>query len=278
MNNILISLKKFITNKNVITVIGVIVILILLYWGYNSTIEKQVKPVSIPVATQTIQPRTKITDEMITFIEVPGAQVSENVIRTSDYIIGLYTDVNSVIPAGSMFYSDVLIEERELPDSAFVEVPEGQRPYALSVTTESTYGNSIFPGNVIDVFMKATDETGQIMVARLLQDVKILAVKDASGNNVFEDTSENRTPATLTFGVTEDMYILLKKAEYLNSLGVELFPAPRGGTVTTEGAITVDRQELVDYIESKSITLSDNTTTTDPNADPNLTQPQAGIQ
>lgn len=260
MNNILISLKKFITNKNVVTVIGVIIILALLYWGYTSTINSKTAPVKIPVATQTIQPRTKITDDMVTYITVPGAEISSNVKRTSQSIIGLYTAVNTVIPAGSMFYSDVLVKESELPDSAFVEVPEGQRPYALSVTTASTYGNSIFPGNIIDVFMKATDENGQVMVGRLLQDVKVLAVKDSSGNNVFENTTANRTPSTLTFGVPEDIYVLLKKAEYLKSLGVELFPAPRGGVIQTEGAITVDRSELVSYIESKSVTFSDNTT------------------
>lgn len=274
MNNILISIKKFITNKNVVTVIGVVAILGLLYWGYNSTIEKETKPMQIPVATTTIQPRTKITDDMITMITVPAASVSDNVMRNESIIVGKYTDVNTVIPQGSMFYTDVVVEEKELPDSAFVEVPEGQRPYALSVTVESTYGNSIFPGNVIDVFMKATDDNGQVMVGRLLQDVKVLAVKDSMGNNVFENTAESRIPATITYGVPEDIYVLLKKAEYLKSLGVELFPAPRGGTITTDNAITVDRAELVSYIESKSVTFSPNTT--DPTVDPNAPVSQDG--
>lgn len=274
MNNILISIKKFITNKNVITVIGVVAILGLLYWGYNSTIEKETKPMQVPVATMTIQPRTKITDDMITMITVPAASVSDNVMKYKALIVGQYTDVNTVIPQGSMFYTDVIVDEKELPDSAFVEVPEGQRPYALSVTVESTYGNSIFPGNVIDVFMKATDDNGQVMVGRLLQDVKVLAVKDSMGNNVFENTAESRTPATITYGVPEDIYVLLKKAEYLKSLGVELFPAPRGGNLTTDNAITVDRAELVSYIESKSVTFSPNTT--DPTVDPNAPVTQDG--
>ncbi len=260
MNNILISIKRFITNKNVVTVIGVIAILAILYFGYTTTINKKTAPIKIPVATQTIQPRTLITSDMVTYITVPAAQVSSNVLRSSNLVVGKYTAVNTVIPQGSMFYTDVLINKEELPDIAFIEVPDGQRPYALSVTTESTYGNSIFPGNIIDVYMKAVDDNGQVMVARFLKDVKILAVKDSSGNNVFENTEENRTPATLTFGVPEDMFILLKKAEYLKSLGVELFPAPRGGTVTVEGSIAVDREELVNYIESKTVTLSENTT------------------
>lgn len=268
MNNILVSLKKFFTNKNVVTVLGVIVILALLYWGYNSTIEKQTKPVKIPVATSTIQPRTLITDDMITYISVPSASVSSNVKRVAAAIVGMYTDVNTVIPAGSMFYTDVLVTKDDLPDSAFTAVKDGERPYAMSVTTANTYGNSIFPGNKIDVFMKATDENGQVMVGRLLAQVEVLAVKDSSGNNVFEDTSVTRTPATLLFGVPEEVYVLLKKAEYLKSFGVELFPVPYGGTSPVEGDLTVDREELVSFIESNTVTFTDSTDVNNPNQNP----------
>lgn len=271
MNNILVSLKKFFTNKNTVTVLGVIVILALLYWGYNTKINNETKPVRVPVATQTIQPRTLITDEMVTYISIPGAALSTNVKRTANGIVGMYTDVNTVIPAGSMFYSDVLITKEELPDSAFTAVKDGERPYALSVTTANTYGNSIFPGNVIDVFMKATDENGQIMVGRLLAQVEVLAVKDAQGNNVFENREENRTPATLLFGVPQDVYILLKKAEYLKSFGVELFPVPYGGTSPIEGDLTVDRDELVDFINANTVTFTDNTDT--PTNPANPTEP-----
>lgn len=260
MNNFLISIKRFITNKNTVTVIGVIAILGLLYWGYNSVIDSQVKPIRVPVANQTIQPRTLITDNMISYIEMPAVAVTNNVQRNSSLIIGKYSAVNSVIPAGSMFYNDVLIDEEQLPDSAFTAVKDGERPYSLSVTTSSTYGNSIFPGNKIDIYMKAVDENGQVMVGRLLAQVEVLAVKDSQGQNVFENTSTTRTPATLLFGVPEDVFILLKKTEYLRSYGVELFPVPYGGTSPVEGDLTVDRQELVDFIESNTVTFSDNTT------------------
>ena len=259
MNNFLVSLKKFFTNKNTVTVIGIIAILGLLYWGYTSTINSQVKPVRVPVASTTIQPRTLITDDMIKWIEMPAASISNDVVRSQTLIVGKYSDVNTVIPAGSMFYGTVLIDKTELPDSAFTAVKDGERPYALSVTTASTYGNSIYPGNKIDVFMKALDENGQVMVGRLLAQVDVLAVKDSSGNNVFEDTSSNRIPATLLFGVPEDVYILLKKAEYLSGYGVELFPVPYGGTTPVEGDLVVDREELVNFIESNTVVFSDST-------------------
>lgn len=273
MNNILISIKKIFTNKNVVTVIGIIIILVLLYVGYNNTIKTQTQPIKVPVAAQTIQPRTLITDDMITTISVPKAAISTNVIRSASSVIGMYSNVNSVIPEGSMFYSNVLITKDKLPDSAFTEVADGERPYALTVTTASTYGNSIFPGNMIDIYMKAIDENGLIMVGRLLARVKVLAVKDSSGNNVFEDTSVSRTPSNLLFGVSDDIYVLLKKAEYLKSFGVELFPVPYGGTATITGDLYVDTIDLQNFIESNTKALSSSTIdgTTDNNATGNNT-------
>ena len=253
MNNIIVMFKRFFKNKNVVTVLGMILIVGLLYFGYNKTVEKQTKPVNIPVATQTIQPRTLITDEMITYIKVPGVSVSKNVLRNKQLIVGKYTNINTVIPAGSMFYSDVVISQEDLPDFAFVEVPEGQKPYAMAVTMQSTYGNSIFPGTIVDVYMKAVDENGQIIVGRLLEQVKVLAVKDSSGNNVFEDTTANRTPATILFGVPTETLVLLKRADYLKAKGVELFPVPYGGAVNLPGDLKVDREELVELINSLSI-------------------------
>ena len=38
---------------------------------------------------------------------------------------------------------------------------------------------------------KAVDDTGKTMIGKLLQDVKVLAVLDASGRDVFENTAEN---------------------------------------------------------------------------------------
>lgn len=258
MNNILISLKKFIANKNTITVLGVIIILLLLLYGYNKTIETQIKPVKIPVAKFTIQPRTQITDNMIKMVDVPAAYLSKNVERIESDIIGKYSAINSVIPEGSAFYNDVLITEEQIPSNPFYLVPEGQRPYSLAVTTASTYGNSIMPGNVIDVYMKAVAENGQVMVGKFLEKVKVLAVKDSAGNNVFEDTTANRTPSTLLFGVPEGVYILLKKAEYLKSFGVELFPVPYGGASEITGDLMVGRDELVDFINSNTVTFFEN--------------------
>lgn len=255
MNNLLIGVKKFLANKNTVTIIIVVIILALLYWGYTSQINSSVKPVSVPVAKVKIQPRTEITSDMIERIQVPKIAVKSNVITNTQNIIGKYTDINAVVPQGSMFYKDVLVKKSDLPDSVFSDVKDGEIPYQFAVNMETTFGNSIFPGNKIDIYMKAVDDNGQIMVGRLLENVEILAVKDTSGKNVFENTAESRTPAYLIFGVPERIHILLRKANYLKGKGVELFPVPHGGTVPVEGGMQVDIEELQNYIESRTVNL-----------------------
>ena len=256
MNNLVASAKKFFKNKNVVTIIGVVVILILLYVGYSTQINNAVEPVQVPVATQTIQPRTEITDDMVQMVDMPNVSLSDSVIRSRSQIVGQYSNVNSVIPEGSMFYTDTVISEDELPDAAFAKVKSGEVVYNFPVDMESTYGNSIFPGNMIDIYMKVGNGTDErIMLGKLIENVEVLAVKDSSGRAVFENTSEDRTPAMLIFGLKSDLYTILKKASYMESLGVELYPVPHGGEVAEEGATQVSTQQLVDYIDAHSVNI-----------------------
>lgn len=255
MNGLMNSLKRFVSNKNTVTILGVILVLVLLYWGYSSQVSSSVQPVQVPVAARTIQPRTQITADMISVIEISQIAVVENVYTDSNSVVGLYSNVNTLIPIGSMFYHEALIEKDQLPDSAFFEIGEDEIPYLFSVTLESTFGNSIFPNSKIDIYMKAVDEDNKVMVGRLLEDVKVIAVKDNAGNDVFESTEEERQPSYLVFGLPDDIHILLRKAQYITTNDVLLFPVPHGGTVASEGDIRVSTEYLKDFINSKTIIL-----------------------
>lgn len=255
MNNFIIAAKRFLQNKNTVTILGVLVIILILFFGYRYQINKMVNPVSnIPVAAETIQPKTKITSDMIQYIDVAPIVLQENVIRNKNQIIGKYSNYNTTIPQGSMFYVDVVVNEDELPDSAFVELAEGEVPYNFPVTMETTYGNSIYPDNYIDIYMKALNEDGQLMVGKLIENVKVLAVKDSQGRHVFEDSSDARTPSTLIFGLQPELNILLRKASYMNSYSTVLFPVPHGVAVaTTEGETAVSSQTLKDFINANTV-------------------------
>lgn len=255
-NNLFETVKRFFKNKNTVTVIGVILILVLLYVGYSVQINRQVEPVYVPVAVQTIQPRTEITDDMVTMVKMPSGYITSNVLRTKSLVVGKYSNINSVIPEGSVFYNDMIITKDELPDAAFTKVKTGEVVYNFPVNMESTYGNSIFPGNKIDIYMKVGNGTDEkIMIGKLIENIEVLAVKDSSGRAVFENTSENRSPSMLIFGLSEELNLLLRKASYMNTLGVELYPVPQGGVINTTDSTQVSTQQLVDYVNAHAVDI-----------------------
>ena len=281
MNNIIVTFQRFLKNNNTVTIIGVVAVIGILYWGYNMQINNAVTPVrNIPVAVDTIQPRTKITKDMIEYVDVAPVVLSDNVIRVASQVIGKYSNYNTVIPQGSMFYQDTLVTEEELPDSAFTQVGKNEVVYNFPVTMDSTYGNSIFPGNKIDIYMKATTDAGQIMVGKLVENIKVLAVKDKDGRHVFENTEEARTPSMLIFGVDPEINILLRKASYMDDFDVELFPVPHGQEVDESGETQVSTQYLKDFINANTVVIdqsTDTNTNTNNNSGNNTnTQEQAG--
>lgn len=275
MNNLLNSLKKFFKNKNTVTILGVIIILALLYWGYSRQIKEAVNPVFVPVATRTIPARTQITADMVSNIEISSIAVTENVYRAANAVIGKYTNVNTIVPKGSLFYREAVVDSTDFRDSIFDNLEDDEIPYLFSVNVQTTYGNAIYPGTTVDIYMKALDESSKIIVGRLLEDVTVLAVRDSAGNDVFADSSALGTPSYLVFALNEEIHLLLRKANYISYGGIELFPVIHGGSYTTQGGETrVSTEYLKDYINSKSVILEGQESNVVENQTPSVEQTQ----
>ncbi len=258
------KLKRFITNKNTVTIIGLLLIIGILYFVYQKQIKDATNPIKVPVAKVTIQPKTLITDDMIEYISVPAVSVRKNTITNKTSIVGKYSNYNTMIPAGSMFFNETLVKQESLPDSALISVGENEVLYNFKVNMETSYQNSIMPGSTIDIYMKAVDDEGKLMVGRFLENVKVLAVRTSDGKNVFENTNETRVPAYIFFGVSPEIHILLRKASYLSKYSIVLFPIPHGDVAVVEDNETrVSTDELKEFIKSHTIELVENVNKTD---------------
>lgn len=257
------GLKRFLGNKNTVTIIGVLAIIAILYFGYTYAVNKGTETITIPYAKVVINPRTKITADMIGYTKALKSTLQGSIVISSEKVIGKYTNINSTIAKGGLFYSDLIINFEELPDAALTEIPEGRVAFNLPVDIESTYGNSIFPGNYIDIYFKGLDSGNKIMVGKLLQNVKVLAVKDKNGDNVFENTEKTRTPSTIIFAVSEEIHLLLRKALYLSGkdTAVELIPVPTNEALKAEpGETSITSSTIVEYINSRSTYIPQTTT------------------
>lgn len=251
------NLKQLLANKNVVTIIGAVLIVLVLYGFYKWQVDQATSPIRVPYANVTIASRTEITEDMISYVDVPQKSLKGNVLTNSQtQIVGRFTNVGSVIPAGSFFYEDVIVNKNELPDSFLIDIPEGTVAYSFSVDVESTYGNSMYPGNYVDIYFKGV-EGDRIMLGKMIENVKILAVKDSSGNHVFEGTTEQRQPAQIIFAVTAEMHKLLRSAEYLNGVELILVPTNVSYVISDEEMIVtgIKSQHIKSYIEERSVAI-----------------------
>ena len=215
------SFNKFLKNKNTVTILGVLVCLVILYAGYTMRINAKTALVDVYYANQTIQPKTKITEEMVSKTSVPQSFIKGAYYRNYNDIIGKYSNYNTLIAQGSLFYSDLLVEESNLPDAMLYDVNEGERVVSFPVTTESTYGNSIMPSNIVDVYVKLTTNNEKVVYGELFENIEVLAVKDSAGNNVFENSEEKRTPSYVYFSLPEAKYLLFSGLKYVEGYYTE---------------------------------------------------------
>ena len=122
----------------------------------------------------------------------------------------------------------------------------------------------------IDLYFKGLDESRRIIFGKLIESIEVLDVRDQQGQHVFETSMEARVPAVLVFAVPDEMFSLLKKANYISGSSVEIIPVPRNASYTSNpGETRVSSTYIKDFILSKSVAIPDDQLN-DPNLDSGL--------
>ncbi len=264
MGNLGTGLKKFLQNRNTVTVIGVVVGIVVLYVAYTMRINSAINPISVPYALEKIPAGTQIKEAMVATREVPPSMLEGDVITNVAEIIDKYAAADTVIPEGSLFYRRSVVEKEQLPANIILDYPKGYVLYNLAVDTNATYGNSVYPGNYIDIYLKAvnklngkeapTEEDNQVMLGKLMSNIHVLAVKDGEGQPVFQNIDENRTPAMVVFAVPEEYYVLLKKAEFMQTYDTSLILVPTNESLKDEPAdIEISSEQLKNWINEHTV-------------------------
>lgn len=266
MGNLATSFRKFLQNKNTVTVVGVVLAIFILYIAYTMRIKSSINPINVPYATEQISAGSQITQQMVGMRQVPPSMLEGDVITSVGEIVDKYAAADVVIPKGSLFYRRAVVEKEQLPANIILQYPKGYVLYNLSVDTKSTYGNSVYPGNYIDIYLKAvnkinedateelTKDADKIMLGKLLANIEVLSVKDSSGKAVFQNIDENLVPAMVVFALPEEYYILLKKAEYMRTYDTSLILVPTNESLKDEPAdLEISSEQLKEWINKNTV-------------------------
>ena len=252
MNNLSKSIKKILGNKNTVTVIGVLLCILVLYVGYNMRINQKTKLVKVYYAKETIQPKTKITEDMIGTTELPEAFLTGEYYKSFNDIEGKYSNYNSIIPAGSLFYTAQVVKKDELPDSVLYDVEKDSTISYVKTDVEKSYGNIIMPSNYVDVYVKMTNGNGDIVYGKYMENLKVLSVKTSDGQDVFDNTENVRTPSYIYFAMPEAEYLTFTMLKYLQEEKEEAFIdivlVPNGTEYEDTPSVKVSGKYITDYI------------------------------
>lgn len=252
MNNLSKSIKKILGNKNTVTVIGVLLCILVLYVGYNMRINQKTKLVKVYYAKETIQPKTKITEDMIGTTELPEAFLTGEYYKNFNDIEGKYSNYNSIIPAGSLFYTAQVVKKDELPDSVLYDVEKDSTISYVKTDVEKSYGNVIMPSNYVDVYVKMTNGNGDIVYGKYMENLKVLSVKTSDGQDVFDNTESVRTPSYIYFAMPEAEYLTFTMLKYLQEEKEEAFIdivlVPNGTEYEDTPSVKVSGKYITDYI------------------------------
>ena len=256
MENIKVALKRFLKNKNTVTIIALLTSLAILYYAYNLRIKKATEPISVPYAVRRLEPRTLIENKDVGIKQVPGGMVNgRDVIASSSLIVGKYVSEKVEIPLGSLFYDETVVTWEQLPSSLFEDIPNDYTVITMPVSLETTYGNSIFTGNYIDLYYVGYGEKDKLIVAKFIESIRVLAVIDSEGNNIFEKSTKVESPAYLMFTVPEELHLLLRKAIYKD---ITLIPVPRNAEYSLNPKPTrISSAYIKRIIEKRTVDVSE---------------------
>ena len=250
---------KLFKNKQIVTIVSLIVCFGILVFAYRYRVNKAINAVSVPIATRDLKSRELITEECFETRKVASAMLSEDVSRDSSELIGdennpaKYVNYNTFIPEGSMFYSSAVTTWDNMPDSAWSDLEEGYTVFSLPVNSNTTNGNSIYPGDRIDLYFRGVEmsEKGRYFIGPLINGITVLAVKDESGNHVFNRSAEQKETSALIFAVENDKFLFLKRAQ---SVDGEIIPVQRNKKYSSGDGKDIEKASdyIANYINANS--------------------------
>ena len=247
---------KLFKNKGIVTIIAIALCLAILFFAYRYRVNKAINAISVPIAARKLEARKLIEEDDITTVKVAYSMITSNVIIQKEQLIGKYVNYNTFIPKGSLFFRSAVVTWASMPDSTWSEIPEGYTIVSLAVNSQSTYGNSIYPNDKIDLYYQGSMGDKRF-VGKLIEGITVLAVKDDKGNHIFKKSADQTNASALIFAVPEKMHLLLRKAIYLNGA---IIPVPRNADYNVDTSIYREStNRIVEYINSLSHNLTPET-------------------
>lgn len=229
-------MNKEITLKILGIAVSGFVLVILFFAAVELRSEQMLKLTKTYIAARDIPPRTRISEEDLIEAEIAGDYLLDQAVCDKDQIIGKYTEIQGMIPAGSVFYRNMLKDLKDLPDYPTAQLRKGQSAYSLE-TDLARLGGTVVPGQRVDLFATILNRDSSTITGCLFQNVRVIAIKDHNGFDL-DDPSGTGTPYLAILAVrSEDMEVLSACDE---AGEIRLFSSSRSYDSASEASLVTD--------------------------------------
>ena len=235
-------MKMDVVKKAAAVLVLSVVLLLTLHQAVELRTVQKLELVDTFVAARDIPPRTRIEESDLLTIQVPRAYLMDYICTKKEDIIGRYTEIAGMIPAGSPFYKAMLYEERELPDYPSTLLEEGQSAYSLAVDLTRSGGNPV-AGMYVDLFGTVMQKDGTMVSGAIIEHVRILSVKDVQGLSI-DDPNSSGLPYVVLLAVRSGDVAMLAQIEKVGE--IRLFASSESYRRGQE-AIRVSESPIVEW-------------------------------
>ena len=172
------------------------------------------------IAKHNIPPRTQIKTEDLTMIQIPEKYMQAYTWNEKTDIIGKYTSIQGMIPKGSMFYKDMLYNEKEVRDLAITKLQEGMTIFTLETNVSSL--GSIEEGMYADIHVSISQKKEIPITGILIRHAEVISIKDHKGLSL-KDEQSTKVPYFIELGINQNDIDYLSLASSLGE--IRLFPS-----------------------------------------------------
>lgn len=172
------------------------------------------------IAKHDIPPRTQIKTEDLMMIQIPEKYMQAYTWNEKADIIGKYTSIQGMIPKGSMFYKDMLYNEKEVRDLAITKLQEGMTIFALETNVSSL--GSIEEGMYADIHVSISQKKEIPITGILIRHAEVISIKDHKGLSL-KDEQSTKVPYFIELGINQTDIDYLSLASALGE--IRLFPS-----------------------------------------------------
>lgn len=204
------NMKRTILFKAAVCIVFAALLLAMNYVLFTVYAAYRIGMTPVYLAARDLPPRTRIGEEDLIETEIPAGYILPGTVTAKEQIIGMITDIQGTIPAGSPFYASMLEKPEEIWDYGVSLLKEGQT--ACRLLLDPAELRTLSAGMRADVHIVIEQKDLAPLTGCILSHARILVLRDRQGIPV-DDPESSGVPYLAEIAVNREDIDLLAVAE-----------------------------------------------------------------